>query len=136
MEIHLYSSATYKVLQIPWLKNISLEYNDSFSGEEEGVIMYSYQEKRDSLVVLNNLYFESDKLKGISIDFTSLQIQNENTFLTKIRDGITSCLPTKSNIYNVDTSSNNVNLLESASSKIFHLKIYERTMRKKIPFVF
>lgn len=116
--------------------NITLEYNDSFSGEQFGVKMYSYQEMVDSFVVLKNLYFESEQLKGVSIDITSKTIQDSTSFLKNIQERINECVSSQSELYNVDTSINDVNHLESSSGKIFHLKIYDRLLHKKIPFVF
>lgn len=115
---------------------ITLEYNDSFSGEQSGVKMYSYQELADSFIVSNNLYFESERLKGVSIDITSKTIQDSTSFLKSIQERIKECVSLQPESYNIDTSINDVNYLESSSGKIFHLKIYDRLLHKKIPFVF
>jgi len=117
-------------------KNIDLEYNDSFSGRDEGIEMYSYQEKRDSFVLLHNLYFESDRLKGVSVNFTSMDVQDETSFLNKIRNSIEPCLLFKSSNFDWDTSSNRVNNLESSCGKIFHLRIYDTILRRKISTIF
>ena len=116
--------------------NISLEYNDSFSGEEFGIKMYSYQEIVDSFILLNNLYFESERLKGINIEITSKTIHDSTSFLKIIQERIKECVSLQPKSYNVDTSIKNINYLESSSGKVFHLKIYDRLLHKKIPFVF
>jgi hypothetical protein len=117
-------------------KNIDLEYNDSFSGRDEGIEMYSYQEKRDSFLLLHNLNFESGRLKGISVNFTSMDIQNETSFLNKIKNSIGPRLSFKTSNFDWDTSSNSVNKLESSCGKVFHLRIYDIILGRKISTIF
>jgi hypothetical protein len=118
---------------------LSFEYNDSFSGEEEGVSEYHFQGQKDSIIYWSNLYFDEKKLVGVSVDFTSKSLINEVVFLNKVRNEITN-----SKVFNhspkteviIDTSVINVSSLESSSGKAFRLKVYYKDLHNKIPYLF
>lgn len=113
---------------------IIIDHEDSFSGIERGIHLYSFQQQKDSLVFLAKLFFEDNKLSGLIVDVTSKKIFDPNSFLDKARRGIIKA--TLSNRVAIDTSAVDVNPLESSTGKLFRLKAYEKSLRIKLPFTF
>lgn len=110
-------------------EGLPFEYNDSFSGEDEGIKEYQSQGQTDSVKYWVKLHFKNKHLISIAVDFTSSQIKNEFLFLDVIRREIR-----KSEIYTqplqngiaIDTSIVVVNPLESSSGKAFRIKVFYR----------
>lgn len=112
---------------------IHIEYDDSFSGIDKGIDLYSFQQQKDSLILLTRLFFEKNELNGVTVDFTSKKISDPNSFLDKVRSGT---MPIISNEIVVDTSTIYVNHLESSTGKLFRLKVYSKHLHDKLPFIF
>ncbi|WP_443938771.1 hypothetical protein [Pedobacter sp. MW01-1-1] len=118
------------------LIGITLEYNNSFSGEDLGVKMYSYQEINDSMVIERKLYFKDERLQAIILDFTSLSIDDKKKFKEIINNRFKKCdLQINSN-YTKVSYFNQVNPLESLSGETFHLKIFYNEMHRQLPLIF
>lgn len=114
--------------------DINIEYDDSFSGIERGVTMYSFQQQRDSLIFFTKLFFEDNKLSGLTIDVTSKKIFAPNSFLDKARN--CTIKTDFSNGIVIDTSTVDVNPVESSTGQLFRLKAYEKGLRIKLPYMF
>ena len=111
-------------------QNIYMEYNDSFSGIEQGIKSYSFQEQKDSMIFLTNLFFEEDKLNGLIIEVSSKKITDSKSFLEKARQEVSKNIFSSEIV--VDTATVDVNPLESSTGKLFRLKIYSRRLYNKI----
>jgi hypothetical protein len=108
-------------------RDIKMEYDDSFSGHHQGVELYSFQQQKDSLLLLTKLFFDDSKLNGIIIDVTSRSILDSNLLLAKARKGFYRNY-FSSNIA-TDTLSINVSPLESSSAKLFRIKFYNKGIK-------